>query len=518
MANKAPRTAAMGRTQGQPKVSRSGNVKRSRNGTKRPPSGKSPSKARKKRKGGMSVLGKIAIVLCILLLLVVFAAIAVVYAKMSKLDFVKLDPDKLSINDEYEYDETGYLNVALFGLDTRDNNEEMGSRSDTIIIASLNRETKEVKLASVYRDTLLQMDDGTYNKANSAYAFGEEEEAVPMLNRNLDMDIDHYVTVDFSAMVDVIDALDGIDVEVTEEEIPYLNNYSVEIIENTGIDTWAITEPGYQHLTGVQATAYARIRATLGDDFRRTERQRLVLEKIAEKAKSASLSTLNMIIDRVFPKVRTNFTLPEILAYAKDISKYQIGESKGFPVDLETMIFGEAGDSVVPDSLESNVKKLHSFLFGDNGYRPSSTVCDISDELVFLTGIGGPSGRNYEKDTGGYDSQDYSTYEGSGSGTGDSGYGDGIGAGSDGGYGDGIGDDYNGGYESGIGDGSGSGYGDGTEGDYNSGYGDGTGNNSDSGYGDGSGDDYSSSESGTGDGYNNGYGDASSYDTGGDYY
>ena len=221
----------------------------------------------------MSLLGKIAIGLCVFLLLIVFAAIAVVYAKMNKLDFVPLDPDKLSINDGYEYDETGYLNVALFGLDTRENDEEMGSRSDTIIIASLNRETKEVKMSSVYRDTYLQMDDRSYNKANAAYSFGEEEEAVAMLNRNLDMDIDHYITVDFSALVDVIDALDGIDVEVTEEEIPYLNNYSVEIIKNTGVDTWAVTEPGYQHLTGVQATAYARIRYTEGDDFRRTERQ-----------------------------------------------------------------------------------------------------------------------------------------------------------------------------------------------------------------------------------------------------
>ena len=359
----------------------------------------------------MSLLGKIAIGLCVFLLLIVFAAIAVVYAKMNKLDFVPLDPDKLSINDGYEYDETGYLNVALFGLDTRENDEEMGSRSDTIIIASLNRETKEVKMSSVYRDTYLQM----------AYSFGEEEEAVAMLNRNLDMDIDHYITVDFSALVDVIDALDGIDVEVTEEEIPYLNNYSVEIIKNTGVDTWAVTEPGYQHLTGVQATAYARIRYTEGDDFRRTERQRLVIEKIAEKAQAASLGTLNNIIDRVLPKVRTNFTLPEILAYAKDVKKYQIGESKGFPFNLETMVLN-VGDSVIPANLEENVKELHNFLFGENGFTPSKKVCDISDEITFLTGVVG---------NGSYDSGDVTnSYGGQDSGySGDNGYGDGTGNG-----------------------------------------------------------------------------------------
>lgn len=423
MANKAPRTATMGRAQRQPamRASSGGNVKRNRSAGKRPPSGKGPARARKKKKSGMSLLGKIAIGLCVFLLLIVFAAIAVVYAKMNKLDFVPLDPDKLSINDGYEYDETGYLNVALFGLDTRENDEEMGSRSDTIIIASLNRETKEVKMSSVYRDTYLQMDDRSYNKANAAYSFGEEEEAVAMLNRNLDMDIDHYITVDFSALVDVIDALDGIDVEVTEEEIPYLNNYSVEIIKNTGVDTWAVTEPGYQHLTGVQATAYARIRYTEGDDFRRTERQRLVIEKIAEKAQAASLGTLNNIIDRVLPKVRTNFTLPEILAYAKDVKKYQIGESKGFPFNLETMVLN-VGDSVIPANLEENVKELHNFLFGENGFTPSKKVCDISDEITFLTGVVG---------NGSYDSGDVTnSYGGQDSGySGDNGYGDGTGNG-----------------------------------------------------------------------------------------
>ena len=446
----------------------------------------------------MSVLGKIAIVLCILLLLVVFAAIAVVYSKIDKMDFKNLDPDKLSINEGYEYDETGYLNVALFGLDKRENVEEMGTRSDTIIIASLNRETKEVKMSSVYRDTLLQMDDGTYNKANAAYAFGEEEEAVAMLNRNLDMDITHYVTVDFSAMVDMIDAVDGIDVEVTEEEIPYLNNYACEIIENTGVDTWGITEPGYQHLTGVQATAYARIRATEGDDYRRTERQRLVLTKIAEKAQAVSLSSLNMMIDRVLPKVRTNFTLPEILAYAKNVKKYTIGETLGFPFDLDTMYYGEAGDSVVPNNLEDNVKQLHEFLFGEDGYSPSSTVSEISDELVFVTGIGYPSESNYTNHSSGYGSQDYSTSDGAYNNS--DGYGSGDGT-SGGDYGYGTGDDGTGSYGDGYGTGT-DGSGDWSSGD---GYGNGDGTTSDDGsdygtgsYGDGNGYGTSGGDDGTG--------------------
>ncbi|MCI8834369.1 MAG: LCP family protein [Ruminococcus sp.] len=403
------------------------------------------SSGRRRRKG-LSVWVKLALGLCVVLLLVVLAAIAVVASKISKLDIVELDPDKLSISDELTYDETGYLNVALFGLDTRANSDEMGSRSDTIMIASLNRETKEVKLCSVYRDTLLQQKDESYNKANAAYSFGEEQDAVAMLNRNLDMDINHYVTVDFSAMVDVIDALGGLDIEVDQEEVDNINGYIVEIIENTGVGSLGIMEPGMHHMNGVQATAYARIRYTQGDDFRRTERQRDVLKKIGEKAQSANLATLNLIIDRVFPKVRTNFTLPEILAYAKDVKKYELGETIGFPFEKDTMIYENAGDSVLPVDLASDVKKMHNYFYGEDGYMPSSTVKKISADLSYILSMGGGSsysdydtGTDYNN-TDNWDSSGDSGYDpdysgdGSGGGEWDPGYdpdysGDGTGGG-----------------------------------------------------------------------------------------
>lgn len=418
-------------------VSEPGRNRRTKNGNQRTAQKNSPGRQKRKttgnsrkkgssgkrRKRKMSAGTKILLGVCVVLLLAVIAAIGVLASKMSKLEMTTLDPDKLSISEELTYDETGYLNVALFGLDTREKSDEMGSRSDTIMIASLNRETKELKISSIYRDTLLQQDDGTYNKANAAYSFGEEEEAIAMLNRNLDMDIQHYVTVDFAALVDVIDALGGIEIDVTEEEIPYINGYAVEIIENIGVDTWAVEKPGLQNLTGVQATAYARIRYTQGDDFKRAERQRTVLTKIAEKAQKASLSTISKIIDKVFPKVKTNFTLTEILAYAKDVKKYQLGETVGFPFDKDTMVYGDVGDSVIPITLEDNVKQLHEYFFGtEDGYTPTSTVKAISEEIAYLSGTGGTT----EYGTGTYDSGTYS------SGTG--GYDDGTGV-----YGDGTG-------------------------------------------------------------------------------
>lgn len=366
--------------------------------------------ARRHRKEYWTTGKKIALGLCFVLLLLIAAAVAFVASKMSLIQTVELNPDKLNINSDLEYEETGYLNVALFGVDTRANDEEMGTRSDTIMIASLNRETKEVKIVSIYRDTLLEQKDGSFNKANASYSFGGAEEAISMMNRNLDLDIQHYVTVDFAALVHVIDAVGGIEVDVTEEEIPYINGYAVEIIENTGVDTWAVTDPGYQNLTGVQATAYARIRATEGDDFKRTERQRLVLTKVAEKLQQSDLSTLNKIIDKVFPMVETNFTMTEILMYAKDVTKYYFGETSGFPYDVSTMVYGAAGDCVIPVTLLSNVKQLHTELFPDMSYSPSYQVQDISSTIISSTGIGYyvDSEEDYQDLESGTQTEDYS--------------------------------------------------------------------------------------------------------------
>lgn len=373
-------------------------------------------KVKRQRKNGMTIGKKVLVGVCIVLLVFVIIAIvgvAYVGSKMGKLKVGKLDLNALSISDELSYDESGYLNVALFGLDTRETDEEMGSRSDTIMVASLNRETKEVKISSIYRDTLLQQKDGTYNKANAAYSFGGAEQAVAMLNKNLDLDIKHYVTVDFAALVDVIDALGGIEIDVTEEEIPYINGYAVEIIKNTGVDTWAVEQPGLQNLTGVQATAYARIRYTAGDDYKRAERQRLVLTKIAEKAQAADLATLNKIIDKVFAKVETNFTLTEILAYAKDIQKYKLADTTGFPETKDTMDYEDAGNVVVPLSLQSNVKILHQYLFGEDGYTPSSTLLEISNEIESISQTGGISTNSddsYSNDSSWDYSQGYDSY------------------------------------------------------------------------------------------------------------
>lgn len=409
-----------------------------------------------------------------------FAAVAatgvvLVASKMTKIETTELDTDKLNIAETSEEQETGYLNVALFGLDSREGDLGKGNRSDTMMIASLNKATGEVKLVSVYRDTLLKLDDGSYNKANAAYAFGGPEGAISMINRSMDMDISKYVAVNFNALVDVIDALGGLDITLTDAEVVHMNNYCVETSKVTGADYTKI-EPevaGTYHLNGVQAVSYSRIRYTEGGDFERTSRQRHVLELIAEKAQSASFSTLNKIIDKVFPQVSTNFTITQMIAYAKDIAKYKLGDSMGFPDNNSFDMLDVVGSVVIPETLTSNVEDVHKFLFGDDGYTISSNVTDIeagirekcahkatSDSVIesdddYGSGSGtsndysnsGSSNSNYNNSynnnyNNSYNNSGSSSGTGSGSGTGDSGggsdYGD-YGGGSDGDY---SGEDY----------------------------------------------------------------------------
>lgn len=335
----------------------------------------------------MKMWQRVLLIVACVLLCVIFGAAVYVYAKWSMIDTQDIKAEDIVINDEVKKNKEvdlgdGYKNVALFGVDSRDGNLGEGNRTDCIIVASLNNETKEIKMVSVYRDTLLDLSEGTYQKCNAAYSYGGPVLAINMLNMNLDLDIEDYVTVDFGAIADAIDLLGGVEIEVTEEELPYINQYIPETANSAGKSANYLSSAGLQKLDGTQATTYARIRSTAGGDFTRTERQRLVIEKMFEKAKTADLGTLNAIIDKVFPQVSTSFTLQEILMYATAYSEYTLTGNMGFPEDNYTDMLSGLGSVVVPDDLVSNVTKLHEFLFGTTGYTPSSTVQTVNSNIA----------------------------------------------------------------------------------------------------------------------------------------
>ena len=345
-------------------------------------------RGRRKKNWFLRLSGPKKAAVCLGALVLALLASGVVYAatKLNKIDTQEIPKEDIVINQEAEAAGEGYTNVALFGGDSRTGQLEKGVRTDTIIVASLNNKTKEIKMVSVYRDTLLDIGDGTLQKCNAAYSFGGPEQAINMLNRNLDLDIQNYVTVDFGIVAEVNDQLGGVEIDVKEEEVQYINEFIDETGAVAGKEVNYVQNGGPQLLDGVQATTYARIRSTAGGDFTRTERQRLVIEKMVEKIKQSDLGTINNIIDEVFPSISTNFTVAEILSYAKDFAKYTLGENSGFPFEKTTDTISGLGSIVIPVSLESNVQELHKFLYGTADYQVSSEVSGISGAIVSRVG------------------------------------------------------------------------------------------------------------------------------------
>ena len=345
---------------------------------------------RKKRRSGRKKI--ILFVFEILLLLIV---LLVVWAYNKTLGQVKyedaLTNSEAGINEEIDEDVLanmhGYLNVALFGLDNRSNGSYDEGHSDCIMIASLNYDTKEVQLVSVYRDTYLPIGNGKFAKANAAYANGGAKRAVAMLNSNLDLNITKYVCVDWKALVDAIDDIGGLDLEITNAEMKEINYLIPEVDYTTGYNTPYLEGDGMQHLDGTQATCYARIRSTSGDDFLRASRQRIVLQAMLEKAKKANPATLVKICNSVVDDISTTLSLDQMVSLAKDVTKYKINSTTGFPTDLTTKNMPRCGDTVIPADLVTNVKKLHEYMFDDAAYTPSQTVQAISETIVNTTGI-----------------------------------------------------------------------------------------------------------------------------------
>lgn len=353
------------------------------------------SKPRKKRR-------KVLFILEIIVLLLFIGGLYVygqISAKLDKIDIQETDLQEQDIvtNDQAPQ-MTGYTTYALFGLDHRSRNEKLNTEnSDTIIVASINNDTKAVKLVSVYRDTLLNVKDDTYSKANAAYALGGPAQAVNMLNTNLDLNITDYVSIDFDALVTVVDCLGGLDIPLSYAEIVHMNNYCVETAEETGKSYTPVELPepkpedqeaivGTYHLNGVQATSYCRIRYTASLDMGRTERQRRVIQMIVDKAKKAGLSTIFDIMDQVFPMVKTSVSKTEILKLIPAMIGYCIDETTGFPQDYKFATV--KGSVIVPTTLDSNVLKLHQFLYGNTNYTPPQDVLNKSAQIAAIVGGG----------------------------------------------------------------------------------------------------------------------------------
>ena len=330
------------------------------------------------------VLGIILLILIILAIIAVASGYFFIRGKLDQMQQVDIDENNLNVSATVAENLSGYRNIAIYGVDSRDSELGEGNRSDCIIIASINNDTKEIKLISVYRDTYVDIDGYGLDKITHAYSYGGPELALKTLNENLDLNVTEFVTVNFDAVADAVNALGGVEINIQADEIDYLNSYLAETSRVTGLETEEITETGLQTLDGVQAVAYSRIRYTEGGDYRRTERMRTVIEAMFEKLKDKSLGEINDLADQILPEVYTNIEPDEIISLAPTIIQYEISDSIGWPYDVRGITTDRWYS--VPVTLEENVKQLHEEAFGEEDYTPSEAVQEISDRIESETG------------------------------------------------------------------------------------------------------------------------------------
>ena len=311
-------------------------------------------------------------------------------SRLNKIETPQLDESKIVTNVTAPQ-MTGYTTYALFGIDKRSKNTELDAQnSDTIIIASINNDTKDVKLVSVYRDTLMEIASGsmdTTQKVNYAYQLGGAVTAINTLNTNLDLNITDYVAVDFSAMASIIDAVGGVDVKVIDEEVNNFNKNLAEQISLSGKYSSGITEAGEYTLDGQQAVAYSRIRSTGQGDITRTERQRIVLMKVIDKLLSADTGSLDSFVDVSFKCISTSLNKDDIHALVKNVAGYKVVDTAGFPFAYEAKELSDKGNCLVAADMASNVEALHEYLYGADKYVISGTVKQISSNIESISGV-----------------------------------------------------------------------------------------------------------------------------------
>ena len=343
---------------------------------------KKKGKTKKNGKKKMNPFLKVIIVLAIILVLILGVLFGYITSKLNKIQQVDLSDEDLGISENENL--KGYRNIAIFGVDSRSDDYGVGNRSDSIIIASINNETGDIKLISVYRDTYVNIEGYGLDKITHAYSYGEAPLAIKTLNTNLDLNIEEFVTVNFDSVSDAVDALGGIQMKITDEEVKYINKYIRETASVTGKTANEITSAGTYTLDGVQAVAYSRIRYTSGGDYKRTERMRDVIEAMFKQLKTKSVTEINTFANTILPEVYSNIGTTDILALVPNLAKYSIGESIGWPYETKGITLDRWYG--VPVTLESNVLQLHQEVFGDTDYTVPESIQSISQSIINKTG------------------------------------------------------------------------------------------------------------------------------------
>lgn len=331
---------------------------------------------RKKKRG---CLGGCLLPLILFVLIIIALFFLFLRSSFGKIEGYDLNMADVVVNDaDSRMDD--YQTIALFGVDDQDNEiHDKGSRTDTIILACINKSNKDVKLLSIYRDTYVSI-DGDYDKINAAYSYGGPEQAINTINRNLDLNITDFATVNFKALADAVDILGGIQLTIqTEKELDNLNDYIGNMNKINGGDSPKFDEVGTYTFDGNQAVAYSRIRYMEGGDHARASHQRLVVEGIVSKVKRQPWK-LKALADTVLPQCKTSLSSGDMTALAFSLLRFNIVDSQAYPFDSVDERYGGIYYGF-PLSVKSNVIKAHEYLYGTKDYEPTDELCRISDKV-----------------------------------------------------------------------------------------------------------------------------------------
>ena len=342
---------------------------------------------KKKMNKGLKIFLIVLLVLVIFILGLGVAGYTFVNGKIGKMQKENIDTTAVGINEETKQELKGYRNIALLGIDSRADDYGLGNRSDCMMIASINQETNEIKLISVYRDTYVYvMENGTkrLDKITHAYSYGGAQNTLKSLNEALDLNITEFVTVNFDAVIAAVDSLGGVYIDIDSSEIKYINDYIDATSQSSGVKSSHISSTGRQKLDGVQAVAYSRIRYTAGGDYKRTERMRTVVEAMLSKAKTLNVGQLNSFADTILPKIRTNISTSEIWGLIPKLASFKVTESIGWPYETQGITLDRWYG--VPVTLQSNVEKLHKEAFGQDDYEASEAVKEMNSAIIKKTG------------------------------------------------------------------------------------------------------------------------------------
>lgn len=291
------------------------------------------SRNRKRKKKSLGF--KIFITIISIILVIILTGVGVFYATLNKMDNVEINKDNLAVTPKEElevYDNYKKIkNIALFGIDSEDG----VGRSDSTMVATIDPVHDKLKITSIMRDSYVNIDGYGYDKLNHAYAFGGPEFSIKTINQTFGLNIEDFVAVDFASLPKVIDILGGIELDITYDELQYINGYIDDINSKDGTYSPHISYAGPQHVDGVQALAYSRIRYTSGGDYERTRRHRTVLEQLFNKALTLSPAQYPTIINQLLPYVKTNLGATDILSLATKVATMGGGtlEQDRFPRD-----------------------------------------------------------------------------------------------------------------------------------------------------------------------------------------